>query len=172
MTCEPEFEELIRICRETGDWWPASHSDNDCLHPECDCHPFLYRQERKPGQVLNIELFLTPVSYNEQRYAHWRKVRKMNAPLRENLTLMLRSPANKEYAFIEATAELQFKTRHRRDEGNFRTPLEKILGDVLQEVGMIPDDDPGHFRMGAVTFHPNPGPPRTRLQLLLTEKEN
>jgi hypothetical protein len=64
-----------------------------------------------------------------------------------------------------ATAVLAFPSRRRRDEGNYRTALEKALGDALapapskqeRDLGLeplryLPDDTPEHFTFGAVTF--------------------
>lgn len=67
---------------------------------------------------------------------------------------------------VRVTARLLFPTRRRRDEGNYRTALEKALGDALspdpsdeeRELGLDPlfkwlsDDTPAHFTFGAVTF--------------------
>lgn len=36
--------------------------------------------------------------------------------------------------------EITFPTKARRDQGNFRGPLEKVLGDALKEGGWLPDD--------------------------------
>jgi hypothetical protein len=125
-----------------------------------------------PGQVdkrVRVNLPLVPMSYNAQRYTHWRKVRRMNRPLVESLTLMLRNRGIPQpCAAIRAEAELTFPTLRRRDEGNFRTPLEKALGDVLVKEGFLTDDTPEQFRMGRVTFAPHKGPAATRLTLLLT----
>lgn len=65
-----------------------------------------------------------------------------------------------------ASAELLFPRAARRDEGNYRTALEKALGDALapaptaeeRALGLdpvfvwLPDDTPEHFTFGAVTF--------------------
>lgn len=52
---------------------------------------------------------------------------------------------------VKVTAELHFKTKRRRDEGNFRMILEKALGDALQ-LGWIEDDTPEFYSFGEVTF--------------------
>lgn len=52
---------------------------------------------------------------------------------------------------VEAKALLHPPTAHRRDEGNYRTMLEKALGDALQ-LGWIPDDDPDHFAFRELRF--------------------
>lgn len=67
---------------------------------------------------------------------------------------------------VRASAELLFPIGRRRDEGNYRTGLEKALGDALAPAptkaerlhGLEPlwrwltDDTPEHFTFGAVTF--------------------
>jgi hypothetical protein len=84
---------------------------------------------------------------------------------------------------VRATAELLFPTARRRDEGNYRTALEKALGDALspapskedlahgiEPLRWLPDDTPDRFTFGAVTFGQTPlerwtgpdGKPRSR----------
>jgi hypothetical protein len=53
---------------------------------------------------------------------------------------------------VEASAVLTFPTRRRRDEGNYRSLLEKSLGDALVEGRWLDDDTPDRFSFGAVTF--------------------
>lgn len=59
---------------------------------------------------------------------------------------------------VRATAELLFPAARRRDEGNYRTALEKALGDALaphdpeHPFRWLSDDTPEHFTFGAVTF--------------------
>jgi hypothetical protein len=66
---------------------------------------------------------------------------------------------------VRATAELLFPTDRQRDEGNYRTALEKALGDALapavspeeralgiEPLRWLPDDTPDRFTFGAVTF--------------------
>lgn len=75
---------------------------------------------------------------------------------------------------VRASARLLFPAYRRRDEGNYRTALEKALGDALapaptkeeRELGLQPmfcwltDDTPAHFTFGAVTFgRTDPGRP-------------
>jgi hypothetical protein len=49
-------------------------------------------------------------------------------------------------------AVLWFKTKRQRDEGNFRTLLEKSTGDALVAGGWIPDDTPEHYQFRSVKF--------------------
>lgn len=60
---------------------------------------------------------------------------------------------------VGATAEIHFRQRRRRDEGNFRALLEKSLGDILQQGGWLPDDTPEHYGFGTVDLvAPSPAP--------------
>lgn len=67
---------------------------------------------------------------------------------------------------VSATATMRFPTRRKRDEGNFRYLLEKVLGDTLVQGGWLADDDAGRFSFGAVTFDPEPGSPLTIIELV------
>lgn len=67
---------------------------------------------------------------------------------------------------VRATARILMPVRRRRDEGNYRSKLEKAFGDALspapskeeRELGLepsfvwLPDDVADKFRFGAVTF--------------------
>ena len=66
---------------------------------------------------------------------------------------------------VYASAELTFPTKRRRDEGNYRTPLEKALGDVLVSGRWLTDDTPDHYRFGGVVFSSTAGPHNTVLTL-------
>ena len=113
-----------------------------------------------------LELPLVPTSYNETRYAPWYVVRRKNEALVNALTLIVRtSDLPKPCPAIVARADLRFSTRRRRDEGNFRTPLEKALGDVLVKEGVLEDDTPDRFRFEQLVFVRELGPPLTRLWL-------
>jgi hypothetical protein len=46
---------------------------------------------------------------------------------------------------------LIFPKRGRRDQGNFRTGLEKFLGDALTEGGWLVDDDWSRYEFGGLT---------------------
>lgn len=59
---------------------------------------------------------------------------------------------------VRATARILTPKARRRDEGNFRAPLEKALGDALSPFDRespfrwLDDDQPPAFTFGAVTF--------------------
>jgi hypothetical protein len=54
-------------------------------------------------------------------------------------------------------AKLCFPTQRRRDQGNHRYFIEKVLGDVLHEGGWIPDDTWEHYEFGNLACVIRPG---------------
>jgi hypothetical protein len=119
-------------------------------------------------RTIRVWLSETPPSLNViagrgSRFAFANAKRRWQADL--GLLLMAEAvPRNLER--VEASAVLRFPTRRRRDEGNFRTLLEKALGDALVEGGWLPDDTPDRFSFGSVSFAH--GPTRTTLELRVT----
>lgn len=100
-----------------------------------------------------------PVSLN--RGGHWTVRHKRKRQAEGELAILLLAagvprpiPGDR----LRATAELLFPTARRRDEGNYRTALEKALGDALcphdpeAPFRWLSDDTPEHFTFGAVTF--------------------
>lgn len=115
-----------------------------------------------------------PPSYNSYQRAHWRKQHRLKQQWQSILEGLLMvsglsriSPDYKRR--ITATAELRFPTRVRRDEGNYRTPIEKALGDALQNGCWLPDDTPEFFSMGGVTFSPERGAHHMTICLVVTD---
>ena len=53
---------------------------------------------------------------------------------------------------VTAQAVLTFTTRRRRDEGNYRSHLEKWLGDLLQVTGRLTDDTPDRYQFDRVVI--------------------
>lgn len=51
------------------------------------------------------------------------------------------------------------------DQGNFRGPLEKILGDVLEAGGWLPNDNWQSYEFGGLAYRYERGVSRTRLML-------
>ncbi len=118
-------------------------------------------------RTVTLEIPGTPPSYNRTAHAHWSKVRKVKQEWQgfcETALMVARVPRNLE--FVEASAKIYFKQRRRRDEGNFRVVLEKVLGDGLVRGKWLPDDVPEHYRFGAVEcLAPHPSP---HVEILLT----
>lgn len=85
----------------------------------------------------------TPTSLNKvgQR-GSWRVVhaeKKRLQTIIERYLMMARLPRPLPH-FLRVECEMVFPTRHRRDVGNFKGPLEKALGDALVNGGWMLDD--------------------------------
>ena len=110
-----------------------------------------------------------PQSFNRTAYAHWRTAHRAKARLQTTLEGWLLAcselPRPVPGGQVTAWAELRFQTRRRRDQGNYRTPLEKALGDALVNGGWIPDDTPDHFRFERLEIATDPGEPTTWITL-------
>lgn len=63
---------------------------------------------------------------------------------------------------VRASAVLRFSSKRKRDEGNFRSVLEKALGDALQ-LGWLEDDTPEFFTFGDLSFDEETGTPLTKI---------
>jgi hypothetical protein len=145
----------------------------DPLGPKKGSPPQLDGQLGIGEHVAMVELPYTPPSINQVAVgraasrgagiAATRAKKRLQSDL-ESMLLVERVPRRLE--FVEATACLRFARRSsRRDEGNYRTPLEKALGDALVNGGWLADDTPDTFRFGRLTFDPERGEPRTQLLL-------
>ncbi len=78
---------------------------------------------------------------------------------------LLKEKVPKKLTVVEASAALRFPTKRRRDEGNYRSILEKALGDILQKGGWLADDTPEHYRFTELNFDPDEGPHATAVRL-------
>lgn len=128
----------------------------------------------EPGAARGVAVLVIPVlpvSFNQTRYAPWYVTRSKNKPFVDALTLVLntsrlpRPRAGEHLASVEASAVLRFKDRRRRDEGNYRTTIEKALGDALTGRGYLEDDTPDQYRFTTCEFDPERGTPQTTLTL-------
>lgn len=113
--------------------------------------------------ALSIWIGSTPPSLNRIAGRRWDFVREKRRWQTDLGLLLMAEATPRGLARVEASAVLTFPTKRRRDEGNFRTLLEKALGDALVEGGWLPDDTPDRFTFGAVTFAT--GAARTTLEL-------
>jgi hypothetical protein len=62
-----------------------------------------------------------------------------------------------------------FPTRVRRDQGNYRFLVEKVIGDVLTDGGWLTDDDWTRYEFGGLAYHYEPGVEWTRLAFFPSE---
>jgi hypothetical protein len=107
-----------------------------------------------------------PPSFNQIGFrSHWAKGQRVKKEWQDIIwALLLAAKVPRPLATCTVTASLRFPTRHRRDEGNYRTILEKACGDALQ-LGWLLDDTPDFYSFGALTFEPERGRHRTTLHL-------
>lgn len=104
------------------------------------------------SRTATLEIPGTPPSFNAIGYrSHWAVGRRHKQQWQQWLaTALMVAQVPRGLHSVTATAELHFKQRRRRDEGNFRVILEKSLGDALVEGGWLADDTPEFFRFGAL----------------------
>jgi len=127
-----------------------------------------------------LQVPATPPSYNTTAQAHWTKHRKAKRTWQEWLTIALMEKRVPQGVLrVEARAELHFKSRRRRDEGNFRVILEKALGDALvgdpkawPEGRWLPDDTPDRYTFGAVELVAPVSTTQTLITLTYYQKED
>lgn len=123
-----------------------------------------------PTDATTLELPLVPKSFNSTRYAPWYVARAANEELKQAIGFSLMAVGGeRNRRAVRASALLIFPQRRRRDEGNFRTPLEKALGDALVEGRWIEDDTPDQYRFGALTFSNEKGPSQTIITLIWSD---
>lgn len=107
----------------------------------------------------------TPPSFNKVGHSGsrwtWSRQKKLWQGYIEVMLLIEKVPRG--LAKVEARAELWFPTKHRRDTVNYRTLLEKCLGDALVNGAWIEDDTPEFFSFTTIAF--GHGPALTKLIL-------
>jgi hypothetical protein len=80
----------------------------------------------------------------------WSREKKKWQEMIELMLIVEKVPRGLSY--VQASATLRFKINRKRDEGNYRTILEKCLGDALTNGGWLSDDTPDEFRFDRVVF--------------------
>lgn len=110
---------------------------------------------RQGVTVLRVD---NPPSLNQILNRHWRvasrEKKRLEAALEAELS---RARAKPQDGKLVATIDFVFPTNRRRDEGNYRAPIEKALGDVIQRVGLIEDDTHDRFSVRECLFIVRPG---------------
>jgi hypothetical protein len=106
---------------------------------------------------IRIELHdYTPPSLNRiGSRGSWRVWHREKKELQDMIGLLLLrevSPKRKLGTPVIMDATLWFPQQRNRDEGNYRSLLEKSAGDALVSGGWIPDDTPEGFRFQKITF--------------------
>lgn len=114
-----------------------------------------------------LEVPETPPSFNAIGYrSHWAVGRRHKQQWQRWLsTALMVAQVPRGLSTVTATAELRFKQRRRRDEGNFRVILEKALGDALVEGGWLADDTAEYYRFGGLELSAPHSEPLTIVRL-------
>jgi hypothetical protein len=102
--------------------------------------------------------FLPPPSVNRTNGKHWTVQRRLKRALQTEIEILLLAaglPAPVPGDRVHATAVAIYPIERRRDEGNLRAPIEKALGDALQQ-RWLSDDTPEHFTFGPIDFRVEP----------------
>jgi hypothetical protein len=113
----------------------------------------------------------TPPSLNTIAQTNWHRWYREKRAWQTILESYLMASNTKRglYSGCTVHGSLRFPTRRRRDEGNFRSLLEKALGDALVNGRWIPDDTFSHYRFGRLSFEDEVGPNRTSILLDFVE---
>jgi hypothetical protein len=164
----------------TGDplWVPPEGRTDALLHPyEIEvrrvCH-FKKRGERKRGCARcgkpkgDRDHAGVPPSFNAggsgtNRFTYQNTKKLWEGLLIEQLTLV-RLP--KPLGGVDVEGIMGFPDRTRRDQGNFRVLIEKILGDALVEGGWLEDDSWDYYEFGGLAARYDKGESWTRLMIL------
>lgn len=108
-----------------------------------------------------------PPSWNELGSGSREAYQRMRATWFGPLTALLEeSGLPKGLAYVLVEGEVTFPnpaTSKGPDQGNFRGPLEKMLGDVLEEGGWIANDNWQSYEFGGLAYRYEKGVSRTRL---------
>lgn len=112
--------------------------------------------------AIRLEFNSTPPSLNRTGASgHWRQWKRHKDAWQQMIGLEMMSavsPRRKLTTPVVVDALLSFPVRRKRDEGNYRSLLEKACGDALVDGGWIPDDEPQFFRFRTVMFDKRPRP--------------
>ncbi len=111
----------------------------------------------------------TPPSFNAVGHSgsRWKWTRAKKSWQGNFETMLMVGKVPRGLVKVEAAAILQFPTAVRRDVVNYRTILEKCLGDALVNGGWLKDDTPEFFTFGSIEFAK--GPKQTTLILTVPD---
>lgn len=86
----------------------------------------------------------------------WVKLKKEWENILGMEMLVHRARIPKDATRVGIAADLRFRTNRRRDVVNYRTVLDKVCGDFLQKMRLIPDDTPEFYNFDILTFSHDP----------------
>lgn len=125
----------------------------------------------------DLTLGMVPKSLNATTgYLAFQREKKHWQTHFEKCLMLVSTRLPRRFERVDAIGLVEFTTRRRRDEGNFRSVLEKALGDALTgEPGVwpegrwLPDDTPEHYRFGGLVLTKG-SHSMTRITLTITPK--
>lgn len=107
-----------------------------------------------------------PPAFRELGSGDQRVYQSVKAQWQQLLTQLLEeSGLPKGLARVMVEGEATFPDTQRRDQGNYRTLIEKALGDTLTAGGWLDDDDWSRYEFGNLAYRHEAGVSRTRLML-------
>lgn len=121
-----------------------------------------------PGQKYELSLPDVPPSLNRvgsRGKSHWPYTNAKKKWEGMFFIALLEVKVPKGLLTVDASAVLRFKSKRRRDEGNFRMLLEKALGDILVTGGWLQEDTPDFYAFNSVEFSEETGDPLTLVTL-------
>lgn len=104
--------------------------------------------------IARITILKTPPSLNQvgsrgQGIVYWKHKKGWQRMLEGELTFGTASDVLPQRVDrVTVTGRMEFKTNRRRDEGNFRSVVEKALGDALTNGGRLDDDTGERYQFG------------------------
>lgn len=116
-----------------------------------------------------MEIAQTPPSFNARMVGGgkvpWQYIRAKKAWEGNLMIMLIRAKVPRGLKLVVAEAEMRFKSKRKRDEGNYRVMIEKAFGDTLVAGGWLPDDTPDHYRFERVAILQQRGDPQTVVRL-------
>lgn len=116
-----------------------------------------------------MEITQTPPSFNAGMIGGgkvpWQYVKAKKAWEGNLMILLIQAKVPRHQKLVVASAEMRFKSKRKRDEGNYRVMIEKAFGDTLVAGGWLPDDTPDHYRFERVKILEERGDPLTVVRL-------
>lgn len=116
-----------------------------------------------------LEIAQTPPSFNARMVGGgkvpWQYIKTKKAWEGNLMIMLIQAKVPRHLNLVVASADMIFKSKRKRDEGNYRVMLEKAFGDTLVAGGWLPDDTPDHYRFERVTIAETTGDPKTVVRL-------
>jgi hypothetical protein len=105
---------------------------------------------------------------------HWTAFQREKKAWQEEIEaelMVARTPRGNVRAITGVFIRFDRRMARPPDPGNYRTLIDKALGDALVNYGALSDDDDAHYVFGGVEFEEEIGPARTTIWLYTQPKE-